>query len=74
MAITKEEYINLTRDDTDVEKVSKISSDGVNMMSRIPKDIVGEMLIKKGDEIKWTIKDGELKIEYYGKKKKEDTT
>ncbi len=44
------------------------------MMSRIPKDIVGEMLIKKGDEIKWTIKDGELKIEYYGKKKKEDTT
>ncbi len=74
MAITEEEYVNLTRDDTDVEKVSKISSDGVNMMSRIPKDIVGEMLIKKGDEIKWSIKDGELKIKYYGKKKKEDTT
>jgi len=73
MAITPEKYEELIKDDTDLEKVSKISSDGVNLLIRIPKDIVKEISIAKGDEIKWTVKDGELEVKYYDKETKEDT-
>lgn len=51
-----------------MKKESKLSYDGRNLMTRIPKAIEEESGLKKGDKLEWEADGKELKIN----KKKED--
>lgn len=66
MAITKEELDELIEAKALVEKVSTISSDGKTFVTRIPKEVIEELKISKGDKIRWIIDDDkklEIKLE-----------
>ncbi len=63
MAITKEELKEMIEPKADIEKVSTISSDGKTSLTRIPKDIVEELDIKKGDKLRWLVDPKEKRIE-----------
>lgn len=39
----------------DIEKVSKISSDGKTLLTRIPNEIIKELKIVKGQKIRWLV-------------------
>jgi len=63
MAITEKELGELIEPKGDIEKVSKISSDGKKLLVRIPKEIEEELSIKKGDKFTWFINKKEKKID-----------
>ena len=63
MAITKEELMDLIEPKADIEKVSTISSAGETFSTRIPKDVMDELSIKKGDKIRGFVKKGSEDIE-----------
>ena len=63
MTITKEELMELIEPKGDIEKVSTISSAGQTLSTRIPKDIIQELGINKGDKISWSLKKGSDNIE-----------
>ncbi len=57
MAITEEELKELIKEpNVDIEKVTTLSSDGKNLLTRLPKEIVEHIKIKKGDKIRWLVK------------------
>lgn len=75
MAITEEELKKIIEPKADIEEISKISSDGSNLLTRIPKSIVEHAEIKKGQNIRWLFdkENSNLKIELIkDDKKKED--
>ncbi len=49
-----------------IEKKSKLSYDGRNLMTRIPKAIEKKAKLKKGDELLWTAKENELEVKKNG--------
>lgn len=55
MAITEKELSELIEPKADIERVSKISSDGKKLLVRIPQDIEKELSIKKGDKFTWFV-------------------
>ena len=59
MAITKEELDELIEPKGDIEKLSSISSDGKTLLTRIPKDIIDELKMKKGEKLQWVLNKGE---------------
>ena len=63
MAISKEELLEIIEPKNNLVKVSKISSDGKNFVTRIPKEIAEELKMQKGNEFRWTIKENSKKIE-----------
>jgi len=69
MAITKEELLELIDPKIDIEKVSTISSAGETFSTRIPKDVMDELGIKKGDKIIWSVKKGSEEIQIKLEKK-----
>lgn len=46
-----------------MKKESKLSYDGRNLMTRIPKAIEKEANLKKGDKLLWSTKNNKLKVE-----------
>ena len=64
MPITREELNEMIEPKACIEKVSTISSDGKTFVTRIPKEVLEELGIKKGDKIRWLVDDKtkELKI------------
>jgi len=64
MPVTKEELLELIEPKADIEKISTISSDGKTFVTRIPKEIIEQIKINKGDKIRWLVdeKSKELKI------------
>lgn len=62
MAITKEQLNEIIEPKADLEKVTTISSDGQKLVMRIPKDIEEELEVKKGDKMRWLIKEGSKEI------------
>ena len=73
MVITKEELKELISPKADIEKISTLSSDGDNLLTRIPNDIVKELNIRKGDKIRWLVESGsnDIKIHLENGRKKE---
>jgi len=68
MGITEKELLDLIEIKTDVEKISSISSDGRNLLTRIPKEIREKLDLGKGRKLRWIVsKDNEIKIEIVGK-------
>jgi len=63
MVITEERLMELIKPKGDIEKVSTISSAGQTLSTRIPKDVVQELGINKGDKISWSLKKGSDNIE-----------
>lgn len=62
MAITEEELNDLLEPKADLEKITKISSDGQRLMVRIPKEVEEELSIQKGDKLIWLVKENENEI------------
>ena len=46
-----------------IERKSKLSYDGRNLMTRIPKDISEEAKLEKGDNLIWKAKGKTLEVE-----------
>ena len=66
MAITEEELKEMIKEpNADIEKITTLSDDGRNLLTRVPKDIVEDLKIKKGDKLRWLIKSDtkEIKLE-----------
>ncbi len=66
MPITKEELKDLIKEpNADIEKITTLSSDGKSLLTRIPKEIVSFLGLKKGNKLKWLVnsKDKEMKVE-----------
>ena len=53
--VKKEELDKLLEVKGDIEKITTISSDGKNLLTRLPIDIVKELKIKKGNKIRWFV-------------------
>jgi hypothetical protein len=45
-----------------MKKESKLSCDGKNLLTRIPKDIAKESSMKKGDKLSWEANKSKLNI------------
>lgn len=74
MPIEEEDLKDLIKQPSaDIEKFTTISSDGKNLLTRIPKEVVDNLPLKKGDKFKWTVdsktKEIKLEIDYASNKK-----
>lgn len=64
MAITEKELKELIDIDSSVDRISNISSDGRNLLLRIPKEVREFLDLKKGDKLRWVIDENKkIKIE-----------
>ncbi|MBD3252180.1 hypothetical protein GF386_00420 [Candidatus Pacearchaeota archaeon] len=64
MAITEEELRKLIDINADIEKITTLSSDGRNLLTRIPKEIRDFLKLEKGDKLRWLVdEDKKIKIE-----------
>ena len=74
MPISEEDLKEMIKQPTaDIEKFTTISSDGKNLLTRIPKEVVDNLPLKKGDKFKWTVdsktKEIKLEVDYVSNKK-----
>jgi len=70
MAITEEKLKEMIEHKAKVERISTISSDGVNLLTRIPKEIAEEAKMQKKDKLRWLL-DKEIKLEVIKENDKE---
>ena len=66
MAIKEEELKELIKEpDADIERITTLSDDGKSLLTRIPREIVSFLKLKKGNKFKWLVdsKTGEIKLE-----------
>lgn len=55
MAITEKELIELMAVQVGTERLSTISSDGRNLLTRIPKQVCEKLNLEKGNKIRWLV-------------------
>jgi hypothetical protein len=55
MAITEEELKKLIEVQSRIEKITTLSYDGKNLLTRIPGEIKNYLVLKKGDRFRWTV-------------------
>ncbi|MCK4650077.1 hypothetical protein KAT36_02490 [Candidatus Pacearchaeota archaeon] len=53
--VKKEDLDKLLEINADIEKISKISSDGKTLLTRIPKEIIKELKVNKSQKIRWFV-------------------
>jgi len=64
MAITEQELKELIGFNAEIEKITTLSSDGRNLLTRIPKELRENLSLEKGDKIRWVVdKKKQVKIE-----------
>ena len=66
MVISEEELKEMIKEpDAGIEKFTTLSDDGRNLLTRVPKEIVDFLKLKKGDKVRWYAKADtkELKVE-----------
>jgi len=63
MGLTEKELREMLAVEADTEKVSTVSSDGRNLLTRIPVKIREKLGLKKGDRLRWLVKNWEVKLE-----------
>lgn len=63
MGITEKELRDIIGSEPEIEKVSTVSSDGRNLLTRIPKAIAKNIGLKKCDKLVWIIEKKEIKLE-----------
>ena len=55
MAITEEELKKLIEVQSRIEKITTLSFDGKNLLTRIPREIKDYLMLKKSDKFRWTV-------------------
>lgn len=64
MAISESELRKIIGVNYELEKVTTLSSDGRNLLTRIPKDIREKLGLKKGMKVRWIIgNEGKITLE-----------
>jgi bifunctional DNA-binding transcriptional regulator/antitoxin component of YhaV-PrlF toxin-antitoxin module len=63
MSITEKDLREILTVEADTEKVSTVSSDGRNLLTRIPVKIRNKLGLKQGDRLRWLVRKGEVKLE-----------
>ena len=64
MAISEKELKEIIEIDSSVDRISNISSDGRNLLSRIPKEVKETLNLEKGDKLRWIIDENKkIKLE-----------
>ena len=63
MPITEEELRELIEIKADIEKITTLSSDSKNLLTRIPKEIERYLKLKKGHKLRWLVEGEKIKIE-----------
>lgn len=64
MVVTEKEIETLVSLRVDIEKLSKVSSDGKNLLLRIPKEITEYLGLEKTSRLKWYVNlDRKVKLE-----------
>lgn len=64
MPITRSELQDIIEIDVSIEKLTSLSSDGKNLLTRIPKEIKDFLKIKKGNKMRWKVSiDGKINVE-----------
>jgi bifunctional DNA-binding transcriptional regulator/antitoxin component of YhaV-PrlF toxin-antitoxin module len=64
MAISEHELKNLVSVKAGVEKITTLSSDGRNLLTRVPKEIREFLDLKKGHKVRWFVDiDKKIKME-----------
>jgi hypothetical protein len=62
MTITQEELQKLIQVKSQIDKITKLSYDGKNLLTRVPKEIKDYIELKKGDRFRWIV-DNNKKIQ-----------
>jgi hypothetical protein len=64
MAISEIELKKLIEVKANIEKVTTLSSDGKNILTRVPKDVRDFLNLTKGEKIRWLVDiNKQIKIE-----------
>jgi hypothetical protein len=63
MVITEQELRTLISFKAEIEKISTISSDGKNLLIRIPKKVKDSLGLKKGYKLRWLVNADMIRIE-----------
>jgi hypothetical protein len=65
MAITEEELKKLIEVQSRIEKITTLSYDGKNLLTRIPREIKNYLILKKGDKFRWIVDNNKkMQIEF----------
>ena len=65
MAITEEELKKLIEVKSQIDKITTLSYDGKNLLTRIPKEIKNYLELKKGGKLRWIVDNNKkIIIEY----------
>jgi len=62
MVISKKDLKDLLDVRADIEKITTLSYDGKNLLTRIPKKVVNMLKLKKGNKFHWLVDNKEKKI------------
>ena len=62
MVISKKDLKDLLDVRADIEKITPLSYDGKNLLTRIPKKVVNMLKLKKGNKFHWLVDNKEKKI------------
>jgi len=72
MPITRDEFEKLVSFEPYVERIATISSDGKNLLVRIPKDVRDFLKLKKGDRTRFLVnEEGKISVEVLRENAKE---
>jgi len=63
MVISREEFDKLIEVKADIEKITTLSSDGKNLLTRIPKEIREFFDLKKKGRMRWLVNTKDKNIE-----------
>ena len=55
MAITEDELKKLIEVQSKIEKITTLSYDGKNLLTRIPREIKAYLGLRKGDKFRWIV-------------------
>jgi len=72
MSITEKELRDLIIVDADIEKISSVSSDGKNLLTRIPRQVAEKLDLKKSHKLRWLLNGEKISLEIIKKNAKEE--
>jgi len=69
MVISPQEFSALVGGpNADIERLTTLSSDGKNLLTRVPRELVSFLKLQQGDKLRWTVnaqtKEVRLEIEH----------
>ena len=65
MVISREDFDKLIEVKADIEKITTLSSDGKNLLTRVPKEIRDFFKLEKKNKMRWLVNTKNQTIEAY---------